>query len=336
MKIETLIIGAGIGGLGASSWLKQLGKNFMVVDMSEKLPVNMHNGVHYLHKEPDIPVNIGFREITLTDGTFRTNSDGYTISHQPNLKDSLEYSMKVREIHHPSSIMDIGKRKTVFMTKGNTLNELVESLYEYSDPSNFRWGWYLSELDIVRKIAIFKTKDGEEEQIQYENCISTLPLTIIQKFFSMNYNLEARTIFIYNTKVNHIVPNWLINLYIPQAGTSAYRASILNGILSIESNEKLSDKQVRDVTGMFKHAFHIDDTEIEEYEWKNAKVMSLAIEDREEAVEKMARYNFYQIGRFGLWNRKLLIDSTIEQAKNIVEYICGKKHWFQIKEKIIK
>jgi hypothetical protein len=45
--------------------------------------------------------------------------------------------------------------------------------------------------------------------------------------------LEAVPIYITNYKVEKIVPNWMINLYIPDPNTPVYRASILNGICSV-------------------------------------------------------------------------------------------------------
>ncbi len=69
--------------------------------------------------------------------------------------------------------------------------------------------------------------------------------------------------------------------------------------------------------------FHFKDKDAEKFTWSTGKVISISKDERERIVEALQSENVYSIGRFGLWNRKLLVDSTINQAKMVVEHIMG-------------
>jgi len=313
------VLGAGAGGLGAACWLKEKGIEFMCVEGLDSVPANMHNGVHYLHSIPSLPFDAKIKSITLTDGILFEEK----IYHEPNLSFSLKYSEKVREIQHPSSIMDIGKHDKVYMPENNSLNKLVEDMYENAGKENFHFGYWFKGLDLKKKSAAFE-KQGELFFVEYEQLISTIPLdrfrASIENEFINNLQLNCNPVYVTNFKVEKIVPNWMINLYIPNSNTPIYRASILNNVCSVESIRELKKGEqycVREILEMF----HLIDEDPEYYTWKTGKVLSISIDDRMKLVEKLKELSIYSIGRFGLWNRKLLVDSTINQAKLVVEHL---------------
>ena len=320
-KVKVLVIGSGAGGLGSAAWLKKFDLDFMVVDSAKELPLNLSNGVHYLHSIPELPFETDLKEITLTDGILEY---GGKIKHKADLNDALCYSEKVREIQHPSSIMDIGERKTVFMPKSNDVNKILRDCYEYADPENFQFGFTLQSIDVVKKVAVFM-RNELEYRVVYEHIISTVPLDKFSKMTELpelaGLKFDATPIYITNYSVKGIVPNWMINLYIPDADTSIYRASILNGICSVESIRELRDYEIKHVRERLR-MFHLVDSEPTTFTWKTGKVVSISIDDRIAVVNLFKGFEIYQIGRFGLWNRKLLIDSTIEQAKTVVRHIA--------------
>lgn len=321
-KVKTLIIGAGCGGLGAAVWLKHLGQDFMVVEANDSIPLNLHNGVHYLHNKPSLPFKSDFKEMTLTDGIL---VDG-DIIHTPNLAYSLQYSEKVREIQHPSSIMDIGKRQEVFMPKSNTVNTLLTDMYDFADHDNFNFGYWLKIIDSNARAAHFE-KNGEKLFVEYDNIISTIPLNVLAKMIPSNSFIESLTlasapVYITNYKVNKIVPNWMINLYVPSLNTLVYRASILNGVCSVESISELNEAQQYEARALLS-MFHLDTEKPTQFTWKTGKVLSISKDDRHQLVEELYKSSIYSIGRFGLWNRKLLIDTTIDQAYYVAKHING-------------
>ncbi len=316
-KVKTLVVGAGAGGLGAAAWLKSHGEDFLVVDASNGLPLNMHNGVHYLHSIPELPFHTEMKKITLTDGIL----DSGRIYHTPNLEFSLKYSEKVREIQHPSSIMEIGKDSSVFMPKSNSMNELMNDCYEFSGVENFIFGFRLIGIKKEHKFARFQ--NGEDfVDVVYENLISTVPLDkmrdLIGDPISESLSLKSSPVYIANYKVERIVPNWMINLYVPDLKTPVYRASILNGICSVESIRELNEHELHSVRDLL-NMFHIADGAPEKFTWWTGKVISISVDDREMIERELKKFGIHLVGRFATWNRKLLVDTTINQAKLLVE-----------------
>lgn len=328
--VDTLIIGAGAGGLGAAVWLENLGVDYQIFDAAPELPKNMHNGVHYLHSIPELPYSADIKTITLTDGILCACGCGKTRD-KATLIDALEYSEKVREMQHPSSIMEVSKHQTAYLPSTNTLNSMMSEMHSQTDKSCYNWGMFLTELNPSTKCALFKDKDGNERKINYRNCISTVPLKHIQKSFGYELELKSNPIYVTNYDVERIVPNWLINLYVPNPEVAMYRVSILNGIASVESTRDLTEQEINMQIPSVLSMFHLKSSmetgalrySAKPFKWETGKVVSISYDCRRELVDKMHAHSFYSIGRFGLWNRKLLVDSTINQAANVARYISG-------------
>ena len=243
--------------------------------------------------------------------------------------------------------MDVGKNKEVFIPKTNSINNLIEQMAEYIGKENFLFEYWLKEIDSEKKIAYFqKVKTNpdylsieEELYIDYENLITTIPLDFLgnalENKFIHSLDLKTMPVYITNFKVIDIVPNWLINLYVPERYSPIYRASILNNICSIESMKELDKFDIKNAIDMF-FMFALIPDSVEKYTWKTGKIISISIDDRLKIIEKLKEKNIYSIGRFGLWNRKLLMDSTINQAKLVVDFLCQKKEWEDIINTITK
>lgn len=318
-KIEVIVMGAGVGGLGAGSWLKNKGLQFKIIDPGKTIPMNLHNGVHYLHSIPHLPFEHNIDSITLTDAIL----DGGKFYHEPNLQHSLDYSEKVRDIQHPSSIMDVGKNKSVYMPSGDC-NSLIKKMVQYIGDENIQLNSWISHIDKDSKVVTIQSPKGVTDY-EYDQIISTIPLDKMMDLLDISHpdiDFIHNSIHITNYKVSNIVPNWLINLYIPSKEISIYRASILNGICSVESVQELSETEISKRIPSLLHMFDFNlASKATTYEWKNGKIMSISRQQRESIIKALHVYGIYQIGRFGLWNRKLLIDSTINQSFFVVEHI---------------
>lgn len=317
-KINTIVIGAGVGGLGTACWLKHFGVDFTVFDPAGELALNLHNGVHYLHSAPELPFEFKLKKITLTDGVLENGQ----IYHKPTLNHSLEYSEKVREIQHPSSIMDVGKTDHVWMPKENTLNALLEEMHSFSGKKNYRWKHWLKAIDCESRIATFATESGDI-QIEYSSLVSTVPLDKMLPMVKCTVAplLESNPVYITNYEVDRIVPNWMINIYVPALNNPIYRASFLNKICSIESIRELTEDEMKNLVKESLKMFYVKTETGHKYTWKTGKVMSISTDDREQIVNQLKEFGIYPLGRFGVWNRKLLVDSTINQGRSIALHI---------------
>lgn len=317
-KIDVIVLGAGVGGLGAGCWLKKHGFEFKIMEYNPKISLNLHNGVHYLHEIPELPFASEMNKITLTDAILSQGK----FYHEPNLQFALDYSEKVRDVQHPSSIMSVGKRDYAYMP-GKDMNSLLLKMYEYIGSDNFDFGTYATSIDTKNKTVLL---DGNTRELcEYEHIISTIPLDTMFKFIQhRDEDIEfiKKSIYITNYKVANIVPNWMINLYLPSKELSPYRASLLNGICSVESMEELSKTEIEKTIPSALSMFDLESvSKTESYMWKNGKIMSISTGQRKRVVNMLQDMQIYQIGRFGLWNRKLLVDNTINQAKAVVSFL---------------
>jgi len=99
-----------------------------------------------------------------------------------------------------------------------------------------------------------------------------------------------------------------------------YRASILNNAMSVESVDELNPDDILNLKKLFK-MFYLDVSDPIKYEWKQGKIISISMDERRALIEKFLEKDIYTIGRFGLWNNKLLMDATIGQAKSVIDCI---------------
>lgn len=319
-KYKIVIVGAGAGGLGAGCWAKFFEQDFIIIDAAKELPLNLHNGVHYLHSIPYLPFGPDIKEITLTDGILCRNG---SIKHHPDLLDCLQYSEKVREEQHPSSIMEVGKRDRVFLPPTNSLNSLLKEMYDYIGKEKFEFD--RAVIQIKSRSIVTAGKEGVKEY-GFDFLLSTMPLDNLLDHLYKEEDIELKNkkIHITNIKINRIVPNWLINLYIPDPSNSVYRVSILNNLASVESETELSNEEVESLKKLLE-MFYLDTKSIQRYNWEKGKLISISYDERKKLVNELYEKNIFSFGRFGLWNRKLLVHSTISQAASIVNYIFSKE-----------
>ena len=89
-QIETLVIGAGIGGLAAAAELKSKGKDFIVIEKSNSLPLNLANGLHYLHSiDFGTPFEFQYKTCVMSEQIWNTRTNAFTTS--PTIFEMFEY-----------------------------------------------------------------------------------------------------------------------------------------------------------------------------------------------------------------------------------------------------
>ena len=321
IKIKHLILGSGIGGLASAAELKAKNEtDFIVIDKTSSLPKNFHNGLHYLHSCPETPFEFEYKSIILTEEIWDTRTN--TFKKNATIPEMFEYSKKIMEnLRHPSSIMDPGKRKEVFIPYSNNMDDLIDAYHNYIGEDKFHWNQEIFRIDYEKKIV-----STTYNEYQYEKLISTVPLN---KFYGLckkdcHYQLKNKTIYITNYKTTNIVPNWLIVLYMSDPKFPPYRISVLNNIISMESLFKLSYEDEVIIKYLIKDLFDYDLQTKSEYAWETGRIFGLQKHEREIIIKTFKEIDIYLLGRFATWSGKELIDTIIIAAKKIVDSLCKK------------
>ena len=315
-QIETLVIGAGIGGLAAAAELKSKGKDFIVIEKSNSLPLNLANGLHYLHSiDFGTPFEFQYKTCVMSEQIWNTRTNAFTTS--PTIFEMFEYSKKIAEnMRHPSSIQDPGKRKDVYVPESNNMNDLLLSYHGYIGNDKFKFGKGIKEIDTVSKFAILD--DGAI--INYNYLVTTAPLDKMYSICKMDckYTLKFKELFITNYKTKNIVPNWLIVLYMSDPKFPPYRITAFNGLISMESMVPLTPEDEIIIKYLIGDLFDYELSSKQEYKWETGRIFGMERKDREEMLDQFNSMGIFPVGRYATWDGKQIMDTTITAAKNIV------------------
>ncbi len=323
MKYKYLIIGSGIGGLAAAAELKEKGiEDFKIIDKVNELPLNLHNGVHYLHTNDfGTPFDFELKEIPSTEEIWNPRKDEFKkIAHIPEM---MHYSMKVMGTRHPSSIMDPGNRSwKTFIPANNNMNDLISCYYDYIGKDKFEFGAKLCSVEPKSGTATFE-KEGLFFTVSYQELISTAPLNLFAGICGMDLEKEFKhqSVFVTNYIAENIVPNWLVCIYISDNQFPVYRITIMNNIMSMESLVKLTPADEHITKYHLQRYFDYNLESKQDYCWETGRIWGLDKVSREEIVKMFKTKSIHLLGRFGRWDGKLTMDTTILQAKEIINSI---------------
>ena len=304
------ILGAGIGGLAAGAELKRNGQeNFVIVEKAPNVPRNFKNGVHYIHtNEIDFPFPFYLKEVRAIEqiwnpftGQFKDKAD---------IDDVIQYSLKVMGIRHNSSILDPGRRQwKTFIPESNNMDDLIQAYVEYIGIEHFRFD--LDAMDVLRET-------GSDDVI-----ISTVPLPLLCP--ELKEHFVNRPIFTANYPAKDIVANFFVGLYIPDHEFPAYRITVLDKVISIEFLSSPTDYQLSTVKHFLGKHFAYDLDELTRSCFATGRIWGLEPEQRRGIVRRFEEDSVYLVGRYGRWDGKLTIETTIKQAQQAVNKILGKE-----------
>ena len=236
----------------------------------------------------------------------------------------FEYSRKLMEnLRHPSSIQDPGRRTEVFVPYSNSMDDLLNGFYNYIGADKFVWNNKLNNIDKENKTASFTDGTDITGIVEYEHLITTIPMPVLYNACDLKcpYELKSKTLYITNYKTTNIVPNWLIALYMSDPKFPPYRITVLNNILSMESLTKLSYENEVIIKYVIGDLFDYELSSKSEYAWETGRIFGIQKLEREEIINSFKSKDIHLLGRYSEWNGKLLIDSTIARAKEIVDGI---------------
>ena len=325
-KFKFVIVGAGIGGLAAGAALKERGENdFVIIDPSPQLPANLHNGLHYLHSvDWPRPFPFAFRQIVATEQIWNPKTDEF--SQEAKLPDAFAYSLKVMGLRHPSSIMDVGRRQwTTNLPESNDMNDLLRAYEKYIGSEHFWFGCKVERVNPHDRLLSVSCITQPESVVEYEHLISTAPLNEWFKTCQLEteHELVYKPVHVTNYKNLKIVPNWLVGLYISDPEFPPYRITALGDVLSLESLRALTVEDEHLVRYHLGKHFSYDLDSVTRYEWKTGRIWGLSPSQRDAVAKRFKQYGISLLGRFGRWDGKLVMDTTIVQAQQTVNEIIS-------------
>mgnify|MGYP001600203861 CR=1 FL=1 len=323
---KTIILGSGVGGLSAGKLIK----DSIILEKQETIPKNLQNGVHYLHSIPKIKTNIKYKQIRLDECVFNSND---CITQKPNLYDAMLYSYKAIGIIQPTSIFQLGKRNHCFVPQSNDMNDLIDDL---AKNCNIEFGEEFKKIDLKEKII--------NDKYKYNYLLSTISLKTLLQLIGIPFKIEFNSnkiytynykIYTYNYCIKNIKSDWLISIYIARDDFYSYRMSILNNQISVESNKSMEPVMVyKEIKKIFPF-LELNEESFKEGKWDTGKVISISVKNRKNILEQLLKHNIIPFGRYGQWDRRLLIDSTIEQANIIANFIKKKISKKELIEKLL-
>ena len=332
MKVKYAIIGAGIGGLAAAAELKAMGEtDFMVFEQSHTVPKNLHNGVHYLHTDNfGTPFPFDLKEVKSTEEVWNPRKDEFKST--ANLPEMIGYSLKVMDLRHPSSIMDPGTRAwKTYLPLDNNMNSLLCAYEEYIGKENFQFKAQVGTVNRANR-TLFLPEQPAIKSVHYDHLITTAPLNrfllCCDSPLLMDLTFQNRPLHITNYQTTRIVANWLISLYVADDQFPVYRITVLNNTISMESLAALTLEDEYIVRYHLKRYLDYDMATRQSYCWETGRIWGLTKAERAQVVRTFAEDSIYLLGRFGLWNGKLLLDNTIKQARYIVKYLTLSNNGF--------
>jgi hypothetical protein len=312
-----VIVGAGIGGLSFAAELKRMGCNdFVILERQPDIPFNLYNGVHYLHGIDFVtPFPFNFVEVPSTEQIWNPKRDEF--KDRASLPEMLEYSLKLMNIRHTSAIMHPGNRMwPTYLPESHDLNDLLRAYRDYIGFVHFQFNAPVAWINPEGRLL----EAGTRTQYSYQHMVTTMPLDFLRELTPtlsptlQGITFQKRAIHITNYITTGIVRNWRIQLYVADAQFPVYRITVLNGILSMESLQALSVEDEVIIRYHLQRYFEYELSSKSTYIWPTGRIWGITKEERRTITAELATAGIYPLGRFGQWDGKMNMDTTIQSA----------------------
>lgn len=192
----------------------------------------------------------------------------------------------------------------------------------------------------LESIEMGKCYFGDGRKVDYDVCISTIPLPMIAKIAGIKF--EDATVKSYPINVARFpvkIPSDIFQtIYFPSPETSVYRASLERQVLIVESLG--SDYNEEDVEEVF-DVFGLSESDLGEVE---ITVQSLGkIVDMDESIRRRIiteltdRLNIYSLGRFAVW-KNITSDVLLHDLDRIAKMIrySNSERKYEMRLEVIK
>jgi hypothetical protein len=201
--------------------------------------------------------------------------------------------------------------------------------------NNCRWKHKLIEVH-EEKVLCFENNRFYQE-VNYDYCISTIPLPLMLKFCGIDtpYKFVTEQIFVYRLKLKTKC-NVNQTIYIPEPEYNTYRASLQEQELILECIQDSPDPgevtQIVELFGLRGNDFTGEEAEITTQ--KNGKMINTDGEIRKALIFRLTMdYNILSFGRYAVW-KPLRVDHLIKDIEKIKRIISSKDKYTMHKESL--
>ncbi len=343
MEVDFLIIGGGLSGLMAAAYFKELGQNKVVVVESKEQSqagLSQHKAVMRL-RTPAVAELLGLKtEKILVQKAVYTEPMG--LKTEPSIRDANIYSQKVAGIISPRSIGNLGEveRYRIKYHPHHVANHIPTQ-------ADVLYTSLVTNINATKRSAVVKifnttTKEESFIDINYQYCISTLPLfkiaSIISPSINSNFQCKHNPI---QTKAIHL-PDLPMDQGLEQTvyiarETPVYRITlrpaikfitknvgykVLGSELIIESMEGFSSNFHRTVTPIVRNCFGV---ELRDHEYTSTdscqpygKLTPISDDKaRRAAIFSLTQEGaIYSLGRHAIW-KSITADNVLVHLKRI-------------------
>ena len=308
MKI--LIIGAGLAGVVAQNALSN--HDLSIVD--KKLDPDIfgdHSAV--MRFRDDRLANllgISLKEVTV----YKAYALGGQLCTEPNITANNCYSLKTHESLSERSLKDCGVQKRYLFDSSIKAQRVISG-------ATLKCIYKEYDIDTGEKfIAQFSSSQMNTFEIQYDYCISTIPMPTILKAAGIKHSIifGSEVIHVYTAKIN-IPSDVHQTIYFPEADDPAYRITIEGQRIIAESMEELNGNDMCYLVDEFfgLHPNYYDD-------WKHSKQIGKLREvdsnRRKAMMVQLNKLNIYSLGRYATW-RSIRADHLVGDIERIKHFI---------------
>jgi len=320
--MRVVIIGAGISGLIAKGAFTKDNHDVTVCDPKlESGDFSQHKAVMRLRDDRvNQYVNCRLKPITVTKAIYHKGE----IHNKPNILLNNLYSLKNYGALGNRSLETLGEVDRFLITgyapdvRKNFIPKRVKGI-SMSSGAHFRPHYWL--------------KFSDESIVQYDICISTIPMPALMRLEGINLTGYENISFSYNpiyvSTADLLIPSDVHQtLYFTQS--YIYRVTIEGQKLIIESTDcGITQEDFRHCV----RAFGLDlATDVSDFKTVNQEIGKIVpIDDdarRRIMMDLTNKYNIYSFGRFATW-KPLRVDQTIDDIEKIKMLIrVGNKNYY--------
>lgn len=340
-KTELLIIGHGIAGCLAASYFRMMDP--LIVTQSTEM--NLSNNRLFRVTDERIPMLLGckYKSVDVESAVWSSDKG---FSDRPTIKQANEYSIKTSGRITKRSIADIGHKSRIVFT--DTDRKLPISVQE----KRIHSGYSLESVQDHRAIfvAAGKAKKGSTKatlptiEVEYKHAISTIPMTSLltavrhEELSELMWEANREEWFPKGITVSNLFIDLPVDdslhqtIYFPDSKMSAYRASLMGNMISIETmlndenkekfNEFATSIEEDFIASLFGIGERIERLSlIERYDIENGKITPLDAATRKKILFTItASEGIWSLGRFATWSN-IRTDDLIKDLSRISSMI---------------